>query len=266
MNKKETENLIKSRAKNFAPDMSDKIADMEKMNIQRVEPPKKRVFWKKFVAVAAAIILLVGVGVWYGVSDDTYTVYLDINPSIRLDIGYGDSILSAVYLNADAQNLFTDETLEGKSVDEAFDIIVAKLSEGGYFEGEENEIVLSSVEGESESKYERYYRKLANALGKASVNCNISRNRIGKNDADDIQSGDNISAGQLKYIGEITAIYPQADKNALKEKNISELRLIEELLSKNADGENLQAYYDYLIGLNQQELQNLVSGHGKRGK
>ncbi|HRX14517.1 MAG TPA: hypothetical protein P5087_05845 [Eubacteriales bacterium] len=266
MNKRKTENLIKSRVQSFVPDMSGKIAEIKNMNIEKAAPPKKRNGWKILTAVAtAAALILVTFGLWYNADQTPYTVYLDINPSIKFEINDADNIQTVVFLNADAQTLFEGVSLEGKSVEEAFDLVVTKLDEGGYFDGTENEIVLSSLEGENNAKYEKYYALLQKSITKSAVNCNVTRNQIGKNDATDVENLA-ISAGQLKYINEIKQLYQNADKTELAQRNIGDLRLISELLTNNSTVQNRESYYNYLMTLTPQELHELPSGHNGKGR
>lgn len=236
------------------------------MNIEKAAPPKKRNGWKILTAIAtAAVLVLVTFGIWYNVEKTPFTVYLDINPSIKLEIDESDTIKSAVFLNADAQALFDGITLAGKSVDEAFETVVTKLNEGGYFDTTDSEIVLSSIEGENETKYEKYYNMLQNAITKSAVNCSVTRNQIGKNDTADVEN-QTVSAGQLKYINQIKQMYQDANRTELAEKNIGDLRLIYELMQKNSTAETRESYFNYLMTLSPQELRDIHSGHNGKGK
>ena len=65
-------------------------------------------------------------------------VYIDINPSIRIDINCFNRIIDVVPLNEDAENLLLTHKFKNTGVKECIDQIVALCRENNYFKDENN--------------------------------------------------------------------------------------------------------------------------------
>ncbi len=60
-----------------------------------------------------------------------YVVFIDVNPSVRLDVSGGDVVTAQKGMNKDGVVLLYQENLVGKNIDEAATYIIEKMDEAG---------------------------------------------------------------------------------------------------------------------------------------
>ncbi len=60
-----------------------------------------------------------------------YVVFIDVNPSVRLDVSGGDVVTSQKGMNKDGVVLLYQENLVGKNIDEAATYLIEKMDEAG---------------------------------------------------------------------------------------------------------------------------------------
>jgi len=89
---------------------------------------------RRLVFAAASLLLcagLFGAGWWY-FSTPVTSLYVDINPSLVLQLDRRNSVAAVQYLNDDARGLIEESALRGKTADQAVDLILAAASQAGY--------------------------------------------------------------------------------------------------------------------------------------
>ena len=63
-----------------------------------------------------------------------YVVFIDVNPSVRLDVSGGDVVTAQKGMNKDGVVLLYQENLVGKNIDEAATYLIEKMDEAGLVE------------------------------------------------------------------------------------------------------------------------------------
>ena len=64
-----------------------------------------------------------------------YVVFIDVNPSVRLDVSGGDVVTAQKGMNKDGVVLLYQENLVGKNIDEAATYLIEKMKEAGLVKG-----------------------------------------------------------------------------------------------------------------------------------
>ncbi len=98
--------------------------------------------YKKYIMVAACLIFCFVTGIsGYALCSTPYSyVYIDINPSLRLDINYFDHIISVVPLNDDAKELINTYHFKSKNTENCINEIVAACRETSYLNEDNNKV------------------------------------------------------------------------------------------------------------------------------
>lgn len=121
----------------------------------------------KLAATAAAAVLLFATPAWAYLTPYSY-VSLDVNPSFEFSINRFDRVIEVKAVNADAEPIVEEISIEGlknKEIKEAVKAVLTELKDRGYIaEGEDGGVVVATS-----SKSEEKNNKLAEAL-KATVN------------------------------------------------------------------------------------------------
>lgn len=141
MKSKDIENLIKDEGLKNIPDI-----DIERIASTAVLPAKPRRVRKKGFAVAMAVIIAVVCvstlsGVLFGTVSSEITI--SVNPALALAVTPMNTVKSVEMLNSDAEELFDEKEIEGKTVEAASEYIVNKLYEAGYIT-EDSEITVTA--------------------------------------------------------------------------------------------------------------------------
>lgn len=101
---------------------------------------------------SAAACLAVGILSWHMISFQTdATVYLDVNPSIELQINRKEKILSAEPYNEDGEMILEDMDLKNTDLDVGVNAILGSMVKHGYLSEAKN-MVLLSVESKDQEK------------------------------------------------------------------------------------------------------------------
>lgn len=104
--------------------------------------------YKKFMVMAACFMLIFITGVsGYEAAYRTPSgyIYVDINPSMRLDVNCFDKVISVVPLNEDAAGLIKDYPLRAADTEQCIDEIVFACREKEYLNNHDKDIELNVV-------------------------------------------------------------------------------------------------------------------------
>lgn len=115
-----------------------------------------------------AVVAAVAFFYWNSKRIESY-VLISINPEVELALSGNDTVIDVEGLNADADVLLSDLDLEGKSVEEATDIIIDEATEAGYLDeySDENDIIITTVNEDEDERgdlEEKVYTELNNQL------------------------------------------------------------------------------------------------------
>lgn len=117
---------------------------------QSIRLPEKS--YKKYVALAASFVLLFLGGISGYVLTHTATsyVYVDINPSLRLDINPFDSVITVVPLNEDAEHLLSHAQVYSKDIRTCVENIITASEEAAYLNETNTDVEISVLSADDE--------------------------------------------------------------------------------------------------------------------
>ena len=155
-----------------------------------------------------------------------YVVFIDVNPSVRLDVSGGDVVTAQKGMNKDGVVLLYKENLVGKNIDEAATYLIEKMDEAGLIKdkGKVRISVADKKTGKRIDEKQRHALEVVNNLFQ-NKNKDVSAMILSDNDIDAIEDYyDNNNVGEY----EIEMIKKFKDKLivAINEK----IRRIESLL------------------------------------
>ncbi|MGN0338083.1 MAG: hypothetical protein ACI4EE_11375 [Lachnospiraceae bacterium] len=91
------------------------------------------------------------------------TIYLDVNPSVELEINSRDKVLSANADNADGEIILEDMDLEHTDLDVALNAIIGSMVKHGYL-NEAQKMILLSVDSKNDKRAEELRQQISDEL------------------------------------------------------------------------------------------------------
>lgn len=155
-----------------------------------------------------------------------YVVFIDVNPSVRLDVSGGDVVTAQKGMNEDGVVLLYQENLVGKNIDEAATYLIEKMDEAKLIKDKEVRIsVADKKTGKRIDEKQSHAFEVVNNLFQ-NKNKDVSVRILSDNDIDAIEDYyDNNNVGQY----EIDMI-KEFKKNLIVAIN-EKIRRIDELLN-----------------------------------
>ena len=180
---------------------------------------------KRLVSIAACFVFVfILIGGMLGLGNENYqTVYIDVNPSVALNVNLFSKVSSVKYLNDDAKEALDGIKLNGLSAEDALEKMITAYDEEGYFDINA-EIYISAV-SEKNKNADKLLAKLSERAEKIKGNRNYSVNTT-KLTAEDRAEADEygISPGKYRIISEIIEKHPTYTVEDLKDKSMAELK------------------------------------------
>ena len=155
MNNREIEERVKRAVEHGVPDVRQailsqcnevegKVIGMNDNNV------RKKTGWRKYAAMAAVLVLLLGgVGVYSQNSAVDSIIELDVNPSIELSVNKKERVVEAKALNDDAVAILEDMDLKGADLDVAVNALIGSMLKHGYLSELQNSILISVENGDA---------------------------------------------------------------------------------------------------------------------
>ena len=173
----------------------------------------KRRFARMAVAACLALLLVGGgaAGVLNMQANAVASVIsLDVNPSIELQVNKKEEVLSAMPLNAEAEEILTDLPLEGTDLNVAVNAIVGSLLRHGYLDSISSAILIS-VEDQDQARATRLEQSLTTEVGTALQNAQSGASVLSQTLTQDTQldtfaQANNISVGKASLIQSIMGL------------------------------------------------------------
>ena len=209
-----------------------------------VEKSKRKInpaFIIKRVSLVAACFLLFVVGISLGVffndlnisseSDINTRIYLDVNPSIELQLNDEDKVVSCIALNDDAEEIISELDLENVNMNTALTAIVGSMYVKGYLSTTSNSILVSvDSEENNNALLVDISNKINNIFEKSGMECSIIAQNVEIDRELENRAKENgISAGKMhlvdKMINEIDG-FSENDRPSLSGMSIKELNLM----------------------------------------
>lgn len=172
--------------------------------------------YRKYVLAAACFVLcfITSISGYALYTTPCSYVYLDINPSLRLDINCFDRIISVIPLNDDAENLIKLYRFKSKNTENCIDEIVAACREKSYLNEDNNEVEVDVLT--TKNKLTKKISNSVDKLHKENVNVVLQKiNREENSEAINYQT----SPKRLKAIIKYTNVFGGNVKE-----NVSKLR------------------------------------------
>jgi len=201
---------------------------------------KEKTIWRKgrvsaVVAAVAMFMMLLGGGTW-AYATPYYTVSLDVNPSIMMDVNFFERVIGFEATNEDAKDILAGLSLKNKNIEEAITQAVARIEDGGYLV-EGGTIVIASA-AKNEDKAERIAAKLEKAAEKEienkNINATVDARGIGYQSVQDAKDWD-LTPGKYNII---TNVLGQTvdERNVDKYKEMTVKQLMETYKEKGVKG------------------------------
>lgn len=129
-----------------------------------------------------------------------YVVFIDVNPSVRLDVSGGDVVTAQKGMNKDGVVLLYQENLVGKNIDEAATYLIEKMDEAGLVKdkGKVRISVADKKTGKRIDEKQRHAVDVVNNLFK-NKNKDVSAMILSDNEIDAIEDYyDNNNVGEYE--------------------------------------------------------------------
>ncbi len=175
----------------------------------------------KAVSIAAALVLVLTLSLFGVYAANSYTVNLDVNPSISIELNAFNTVKDITALNDDAEKISNLEDLIGLKLGTAVNQAILLLVEEGYLD--EDGTVVLSIDGNN-NKVRTVTREVSDSV--ANANVESEQQNAGEN-------GKMGEDGMKIYIGRIT----QAIAEAAEEYNLpyGRVLLVDKAIEEGAD-------------------------------
>lgn len=189
-----------------------------------------------------------------------YVVFIDVNPSVRLDVSGGDVVTAQKGMNKDGVVLLYQENLVGKNIDEAATYLIEKMDEAGLVK-DKGKVRISVADKKTGKRIDEKQRHAVDVVNNLFQNKNkdVSAMILSDNDIDAIEDYyDNNNVGEYekqmvdefkaklllaieKKIGKIENLLGMLDKEGLSESE----RKVKKLDQNDAEKAALEAIKVY---------------------
>ncbi|MBQ8301977.1 MAG: hypothetical protein IJX97_00310 [Clostridia bacterium] len=226
---------------------------------ERVQGTPRVAIYRRIAALAACIALFISglsVGLFIPRGDggasngvtvgaaETF-VYLDVNPSIEMQMDGEGRVVECLAANEDAEQILSGLELSGVNMSTAISAIVGSMYVNGYLTEESNSILVS-VNGEDGEKTERLLSditaKINEVFEKSELECSIIAQSVKVDEALKERAEQNgVSVGKMHLVDKMVEVMEELGaENATELANMSikELNLIYSTKPEKDDGEN----------------------------
>ena len=188
-----------------------------------------------------------------------YVVFIDVNPSVRLDVSGGDVVTAQKGMNKDGVVLLYKENLVGKNIDEAATYLIEKMDEAKLIKDKEVRISVADkktgkrIDEKQRHAVEVVYNLFQNKSKDVSamilsdeqiddIEDNYNKNNVGQYEIDMIKEfKKNLIVAINEKIGKIESLLGMLDKEGLSESE----REVGTLNENEKERKVLQAIEDY---------------------
>lgn len=191
-----------------------------------VEFPQKQNHVKRWAALAAALVLVMGAGVLGKAYFTPYSlVSLDVNPSVELSLNRFDRVISAKAMNDEGEVLLSLSDIENKTAEEALTTLLSGDYLADYLG--DDAYVTMTVQGGSADREEALLNVMDTAAER-ELCANYQNIRVDcvSVDTDTVEEahGHGVTAGKYLALMELQEANPEVDINAYTHCGISEIK------------------------------------------
>ncbi len=193
--------------------------------------PRRQSPWKRIAALAAMLILIIGIGTFMGVNAMSRTVLtFDVNPSVSVTVNGFNRVCQVRTNNSDAAVLLANEDLEGKTLEQAVETLTEDFIRAGYITNASNGILVT-VQDASDSRAEQLQqlvvKSVETAADKTSLRLAVLYQQI---DGDQV-SLSGISAGKTALVQTLAKNAEGLDEAELQSLSIQDLFYVMDTLA-----------------------------------
>lgn len=180
-------------------------ADADAWFLQEPEQKPRTVYHAlRWAGLAAACFALVFFGWFQSWRAADATVYLDVNPSLTLEVNRLGKVVSAKADNEDGRIVLDDMDLRGADVDVAMNAILGSMVKQGFLSQTENTLLIS-VSGKNEARAAALRHRLSDNAGQTLItllgNGVVLEQTVGADiDAEDLAEHYGITPGKAALI------------------------------------------------------------------
>ena len=176
---------------------------------------------KKIIILIAVLFIILGIiGYILWNNRITSTIYLDINPSIEINLTRNNKVKNILALNDDAKDIINDD-LKGKSINDTLKVITNNVIEKGYVE-DGNVVILLYTKGNID-KQELQNQIKTNFDKKELYADIIIVDNVTKED-EELANKYNISPAKASYINSVSKDNSNLSIDTLLEKSVKEIK------------------------------------------
>lgn len=170
-------------------------------------------FWAASLAAACLAVFLISWNLFYRTMDAM--VYLDVNPSLSLEVSRTGRVLAAEAQNPDGETILGDMDLRGTQVQVAVNALLGSMYRGGYLSAG-RDAVLISVEGRNEERARYLQQTLSEEAGQTldalmGGGVILSQQVDADADMEDLAEDYGISPGKAAVISRLKAMDPSLE-------------------------------------------------------
>ena len=180
-----------------------------------------------------------------------YVVFIDVNPSVRLDVSGGDVVTAQKGMNKDGVVLLYQENLVGKNIDEAATYLIEKMDEAKLIKDKEVRIsVADKKTGKRIDEKQRHALEVVNNLFQ-NKNKDVSAKILTDKEIDDIEDYyDNNNVGQYEI--DMIKEFKESLLRAI-DKKIGDINKLCEMLNNEGLSESERKVKDLENGTNEEK-------------
>ena len=205
-------------------ELKNEILEKAKLEMSTKRAARPRSLKRIFAPIAACFVIAVlSVVIFASLRGENYqTVYIDVNPSVELQINRFGKVNGVVYHNTDAEEALNGIKLKGKSAKSALENVIAAFDTAGYFDTEA-ELYISALDknGKTDDLLDDLSEHAEKIKGNKKYNVNTSK--VTKEMRDEAKA-EGISPGKYKVIAAIIEENPEYSVDELKDKSMAELK------------------------------------------
>ena len=174
-------------------------------------------------AVAACLILCFCASFFFQLMPSA-SVYLDVNPSISLDVNYRNRVTGVTACNEDAVKVLGDMDFKGTDLDVALYAILGSMVRNGYLT-ESKDTVLVSVQCANTGRANELESEVSSMVSESLKNM-INAGEVLSQQVEDTEkvTGENqFTPGKAAFINDLKEKYPQLKDNFPEDLTIDEI-------------------------------------------
>lgn len=198
--------------------------------------------WLSRLIGAAVCLLCLAVGIVGGAllrplsvlpkAESDARVYLDVNPSIELDVSEDDRVISYTALNTDAEAILAELSLEGVELNTAVTAIIGSMYVNGYLTLDSNSVLVSvdAEEDRSKTLISNISTRISDMFKNSNMECSVIAQKVTPSDElKALAEENNVSIGKMELIDKLVTELEEltdADIGELVDMKIHELNFM----------------------------------------